>query len=300
MKEEHEEDYFPIHTSTLDSAGGSEIRKQGLAFPRNPTTVPNRSLFSGPKILLTVGIVGTLIPVIISAMSFFYAISRPPIPHRDQADKVSTRQGEASDTGPPKPVISNAYPSFYREAPKKKDHRPDIKLDRPSPPSSIDRPKDEPVFKMDKDTAISPPRIERPKEDLTASVDNVKPQPLPKAEPRRRDQVSIAQEPHLDFPLTDYSSKWQTVGAVDVRVSGLAITKVPLIDMNKKITVSRNELLVVIIEVRVGQKSKSRKLVSWTYGLEHRGVIYQKNEKELLPPRLPRNRSPGRAESRCL
>jgi hypothetical protein len=153
---------------------------------------------------------------------------------------------------------------------------------------------------MDKDTAISPPRIERPKEDLTASVDNVKPQPLPKAEPRRRDQVSIAQEPHLDFPLTDYSSKWQTVGAVDVRVSGLAITKVPLIDMNKKITVSRNELLVVIIEVRVGQKSKSRKLVSWTYGLEHRGVIYQKNEKELLPPRLPRNRSPGRAESRCL
>ena len=114
--------------------------------------------------------------------------------------------------------------------------------------------------------------------------------------PRELVEVFIAPEPHeilWKMPLLEYSSKWQKIGAVDVRVAGVAITKVPIIDSNERVAESATPLLAVLVEARLNVPGKRRALTSWTYGLAHYGVIFLENGKELDPATLPPGGKPN-------
>jgi hypothetical protein len=116
--------------------------------------------------------------------------------------------------------------------------------------------------------------------------------PLPHEVP----DVFVAPEPHevlWSFPLLDYSSKWTKAGSVDVRVAGVAVTKVPIIDLNERVTESAAPMLVVLVEARLNTAGKKRTLTSWREGLNHRGVIYLENGKELAPAALPPGGKPN-------
>jgi hypothetical protein len=106
---------------------------------------------------------------------------------------------------------------------------------------------------------------------------------------------AVAPQPreiYWKIPLSGYSSEWQTVGAVDVRVAGLSITKVPIIDSKESVTESKNPMLVIIIEIRKNTPKKDRTLLSWqqfkgnTVSGYSPVVIYQTDDKELQPARL--------------
>ena len=114
--------------------------------------------------------------------------------------------------------------------------------------------------------------------------------------PRALVEVFIAPEPHEIFwkmPLLEYSSKWQKVGAVEVRVAGVAVSKVPIIDTDERVTESAAPLLAILVEARLSVTGKKRALTSWTYGLAHYGVVFLENGKELDPAVLPPGGKPN-------
>jgi len=87
-------------------------------------------------------------------------------------------------------------------------------------------------------------------------------------------------------PQSGYSSKWQTVGAVNVRVAGAVVAKVPLVDTNNRVNESPEAMLIISIEVVLNTPSKTRLLRSWTQ-LANYGVVFLDGGKELAAGRLP-------------
>jgi hypothetical protein len=113
--------------------------------------------------------------------------------------------------------------------------------------------------------------------------------------PRELPEVFVAPDPHpvlWKFPHSEYSSEWQKVGAVDIRVAALAITTVPIVDSSARVTESA-PVLAVLVEARLNTPRKMRTLSSWTYGLNRYGVIFLERGGELDPPPLPRGRKPN-------
>jgi hypothetical protein len=74
--------------------------------------------------------------------------------------------------------------------------------------------------------------------------------------------------------LRDYQSPWQTVGAVDYRVSGSAVTKVPLLRGKDEIVLSASEKLVFVIEVRLNNLAKKREYQPWSHGINHYATAF--------------------------
>ena len=114
--------------------------------------------------------------------------------------------------------------------------------------------------------------------------------------PREVPEVFVAPGPHevvWRIPLREYSSKWQTVGAVDIRVAGLAVTKVPIVDRKERVSESAAPLFVVLVEVRSNAADKPRTLTSWTNGMKHYAAIFSENGKELSAGAVPPGGKPN-------
>lgn len=116
---------------------------------------------------------------------------------------------------------------------------------------------------------------------------------IPKIEPSpmiETNGMAIAPPPHevlWKLPLSGYESEWKAVGAVAVRIGGLAISKAPLIDGKNNIVESQTPFLVAIIDVRKNDSKEKRTLLSWTVFNNYYSTMFQKNEKELPNGRLP-------------
>jgi len=176
---------------------------------------------------------------------------------------------------------------------------------RPEPPV----PRDETAAVPAGAETKPPPRPVRPprKEKAPARDAEPDPDPLPvdpaattetelAPAPREVPEVFGAPDPRpvlWKIPVGSYSSRWRTVGAVDIRVAGVAVTKVPIVDVNEQVTESAAPLLVVLVEVRVNKTSRPRTLTSWTNGLNHYGAIFLENGKELASAELPRGAKPN-------
>jgi|GEM_PF-5182340 len=109
-------------------------------------------------------------------------------------------------------------------------------------------------------------------------------------EPREVPQIPVAPAPHevaWEIPLRDFHSKWQTVGAVDVRIAGLAVAKVPLLNGKGEVQDSAAAMLVVAVEVRLNTANKTRTLQTWIRDKVYHARIYLANGKELGSGSLP-------------
>ena len=78
--------------------------------------------------------------------------------------------------------------------------------------------------------------------------------------------VEIAPEPHEVFwkfwklPLLGYSSPWQKAGAIDVRIAGIAVSKVPFVNANEEVTEWPNPMFAILLESGpeyAGQKAET-------------------------------------------
>ncbi|QJW97038.1 hypothetical protein [Frigoriglobus tundricola] len=174
---------------------------------------------------------------------------------------------------------------------------------RAEPPASRDETAAAPAAPAGAEGKPEPPsRPARPPRKEKAPAWDAEPEPLPvdpapAAEvelapaPREAPEAFVAPDPRpvlWKIPVGSYSSPWRTVGAVDIRVAGLAVTKVPVVDPNERVAESAAPLLAVVVEVRANVTSKPRTLTSWTHGLNHYGAIFLANGQELAPAELPR------------
>jgi hypothetical protein len=131
-----------------------------------------------------------------------------------------------------------------------------------------------------------------PKPEITPT-----PKPEPKTTPKietspmiETNGMAIAPPPHevlWKLPLSGYESEWKAVGAVAVRIGGLAISKAPMIDGKNNIVESQTPFLVAIIDVRKNDSKEKRTLLSWTIFNNNYSSMFLKNEKELPNGRLP-------------
>jgi hypothetical protein len=102
--------------------------------------------------------------------------------------------------------------------------------------------------------------------------------------------MAIAPPPHevlWKLPLSGYESDWKYVGAVAVRIGGLAISKAPLVDGKNNVVESQTPFLVAIIEVRKNDSKEKRTLLSWTIFNNYYSSMFLKNDKGLPNGRLP-------------
>ena len=94
------------------------------------------------------------------------------------------------------------------------------------------------------------------------------------------------------LPLTGYSSEWKTYGAIDVRIAGVRITTVPIIDSKMNVTESKVPFLVIVVEVRKNTPNKNKVLYSWQRYISNvvvasdPAVLLLPNDKALAPGRL--------------
>ena len=133
----------------------------------------------------------------------------------------------------------------------------------------------------------------------TARVDPVLKQ-KPSSEPVPLVRPSIVQTPveiapppreyRWKIPFSVYSSAWQKFGSIDLRIAGLSITSVPLIDSKAHVTESDYQLLAIFVEVRKNTPDKKRTLLSWTASGFYYGRIFDGASNELPPGKLPTGR----------
>lgn len=112
--------------------------------------------------------------------------------------------------------------------------------------------------------------------------------PPPREQIEVEQAIEIAPEPreiYWKLPLSGYTSAWQSVGAVDLRIAGLSIAKVPFIDAKGDITESE-PLLVIIVEVRKNTPGKKRNLLTWTVSAINYAKVFDADSNE-LPPGKP-------------
>lgn len=134
-----------------------------------------------------------------------------------------------------------------------------------------------------------PTKVEPTAPAKTAPMPSAKKEPAP-SPMRDPNALEIAPTPHeilWKLPLSGYESDWKSVGAVAVRIGGLAIAKAPLIDGKKNLVESQTPFLVVVMEVRKNESKEKRTLLSWTYFNDHYSSMFLKDDKELPNGRLP-------------
>ncbi len=185
--------------------------------------------------------------------------------------RPAVKQPPAPRIKQPRPKIDNAGPAVV--APPDKKGEPPEKEKPPAPEVVVPS---QPVA-----PPVVPPVVPPP-------APAVVPPPAPPA----RDEVHVAPEPH-DPPwrvvLVEPEVKWQTVGAVDVRLVGYAATKVPLIDAKDRVSESARPLLVIVVDVRMSATAKvKRELLSWTDPFAIHAAMFMANNTEVPPNQFPR------------
>lgn len=156
--------------------------------------------------------------------------------------------------------------------PQPRQQRP--KRDDPDPPRPRQKPKQRPD---DPEPEVTEPPVE-PAFPLPPAV-AVAPAP------RERIVIPVAPEPHAPLwpaTLSGSPSAWQKVGAVDVRVAGFAVAKVPLVSGGGRESESPRPLLVVVTEVRINTTTKTREFVAWRRGQEQPAALF-KHDGEAVP-----------------
>jgi Zn finger protein HypA/HybF involved in hydrogenase expression len=159
-------------------------------------------------------------------------------------------------------------------------------------------PKRGPPQKQSSDKFVEPERKSVPSSDSTSKAgttnNNTETNPKPDTNPGTPLEtiaLEIAPRPHeilWKLPLSGFESDWKHVGAVDVRIGGLAIAKANLIDSKNNVTESQTPFLVAIIDVRKNEPKEKRTLESWTYFNTSYAAMFLSNDKALpngiLPP----------------
>ena len=143
------------------------------------------------------------------------------------------------------------------------------------------------------------PKEIEPKEIEPKDTD---PSPKPKPEvaiapePREVPLVAVAPEPRAVYwkvPESEYSSAWKKVGSVDIRIVGLAVTKVPVVDTEDRITELDAPLLAILVEVKLNTTGKKRVFRSWTERQFNFAAMFLENGKDLPPASIPLGRKPN-------
>ena len=118
-----------------------------------------------------------------------------------------------------------------------------------------------------------PPEPKRPEPEVPESKTPEPKAPEPEVEvapePRELPEVAVAPAPReivWKLPPMEPVTPWQRAGAVDLRVAGAAILRVPIVDAKEQVRESAQPMLVVVIEVRMNVATKKRDLLSWTHG----------------------------------
>ncbi len=172
----------------------------------------------------------------------------------------------------------------------------DVKLDTVTPIEDRPRTRNETVAPSKKPRKESKPSV-------AVAPSSLEPKPVtttlaPIAESvaitppiRAHDAVEVAPAPRAYLwkvpDLTGYSSEWQKVGAIDVRIAGLSITKVPIIDGKERIVDSEFPMLVVIVEARKNTPGKKRTLRSFTRLGGQYGRVFDADLNEIPPANIP-------------
>lgn len=108
--------------------------------------------------------------------------------------------------------------------------------------------------------------------------------------PREIPEVFVAPLPReaaWKAPFQQFETKWETRGAVDIRVAALAITKVPMIDPKGQ-PGETVPLLVVAVEVRLNKATpKPRVFQSWTDRRKWYSEIFTATGKQLAHGDVP-------------
>lgn len=139
----------------------------------------------------------------------------------------------------------------------------------------------EPVGTGSKDPKEADPKVREPKPKVELVL---------APEPHEVPEVEIAPAPRVSgwkLPPMDYVSPWQKVGAVDLRVAGVAILRVPIADAKEQVRESAQPALVVVVEVRMNTSTKKRDLLSWTYGQNRYMVGFTASGKDLPHFEIP-------------
>lgn len=82
------------------------------------------------------------------------------------------------------------------------------------------------------------------------------------------------------------------MGAVDIRIAGLAISKAPLIDAHANLSETKTPYLVFVIELKKNSPNKKRILLSWQRYKDNRingadaAVLFVSDDKALAPARV--------------
>jgi hypothetical protein len=148
-------------------------------------------------------------------------------------------------------------------------------INRPSTPPSMPATPPTPP----KEVIFTTPVVPKPSKPVVAA--EVAP-PLP--------IINIAPAPRQIFwtpSLSGYSSEWQKVGAIDVRIAGLSISKVPIIDAKERVVDSEFPMFVVIVEARKNTPGRKRTLRPFSTVGGQYGRIFDADSNELSPANIP-------------
>jgi hypothetical protein len=247
------------------------------------TLVSDPNALSNHKLLIPLGYVAfvgvPLVLTIVFVLVFFKP--KPAEEQKEEPQQVAKSDSRTSTNHEPKKTPKRGPPP----------RRPQ---DNDVPEAEVATPNTTPVKGMPADTQPTiPPKSEAtpkneitPKAEITPKTETTTPMPaIPE-----QDASQIAPVPRevlWKIPVTGYTSDWQKVGDVHVRVGGLAITKAHFIDSKANTVESPSPFLVAIVEVRKGDAKKSQTLLSWTYFRTHYAAIFMKDDKELRPGEVP-------------
>jgi hypothetical protein len=107
--------------------------------------------------------------------------------------------------------------------------------------------------------------------------------------PAPHDAIEVAPEPRAIYwkiPASAYSSKWETVGVVEVRLAQVVIAKYPVLDpATGTVTQSRSTALIIVVEARLRDAKKTRTHHSWTQGTNHYKEMFLEGSNKVLHPR---------------
>jgi hypothetical protein len=107
-------------------------------------------------------------------------------------------------------------------------------------------------------------------------------------------EILVAPSPRLIFwkgAGVAFTSNWEKCGAVDVRVSHVAVTHYPIHNPVADTTEqSKTPALVVVVEARVNDPKRDRALLSWTNLAVHYAAVFFDGGRELAPRAIPTGR----------
>jgi len=197
---------------------------------------------------------------------------------------LSTQDGAKPREQPAEPDVAAAPLAPLAVVPKKAPVNPFPRETRPRPDPAGPASGVEP----------GPPEPPEPTEPEPAkNAKPATPPPLPEPvevapEPREVVVIDEAPEPRevlWRFPTTGWESKWQTLGAVDLRLAHVGVARYPVRMSKGDVVESTAPALVVVVEARLNDPTKERSLLAWTYGVAHYKTLFVGGSNKEVPSR---------------